>query len=284
MVRSPLHGRVIILTGASSGFGALTARRLAAEGARLVLVARRRERLEALAAELSAEAAVEAGDVTVPDDRRRVVDTALQTFGRIDVLINNAGMGRLDWLKNLTPAEIDRMIDVNFRAPLQLTRLVVPHMLRAGRGHIVHVASLASFIAMPPYVIYAATKFGLKGFADALRREVEPLGIRVTAVYPAPAWTEFPDANGESVFRPFFSSRRWLFLDPERVAGAIVRALKRPRAHVYVPGWIRLLIQAEALSPRLADVVIARWITRPHWQAETRRQNLEGERDLVDRD
>jgi len=268
-----LTGRVVLLTGASSGFGALAAERLAARGARLVLMARRKERLEALAQRLPTPALVVPGDVTLPEDRERVVNLARKTFGRIDVLVNNAGFGRLDWLKNLTPEEIDRMIDVNFRAAVHLTHLVLPEMLRRGQGHVVFLASLASFIAMPPYVLYAPTKFALRGFADALRREVSPLGIHVTAIYPAPAATEFAAHIGESVFLPFFSSRRWLFLDPALVADKLVASLERPRAHVFVPWWIRFLIWGEALSPSLADALIVRLLTRPYWERETKREH-----------
>ncbi|CAM3426451.1 SDR family NAD(P)-dependent oxidoreductase [Hydrogenibacillus schlegelii] len=266
----PLRGRVVVLTGASSGFGERTARRLAVEGARLVLAARRAERLEALRRNLPTEAVAVSADVTDPAARRRIVEAALSAFGRIDVLIHNAGLGRLDWLDNLAPDEIDRMIDVNFRAPIHFTREALPHLVPG--GHVVFVASLASFTATPPYVIYAATKFGLKGFADALRRELRPRGLRVTAVYPAPARTEFTAHNGESVFLPFVSHPRWLFLDPDRVARAIVAALKRPRAHVFVPGWIRPIAWAEGVVPGLVDAVVGPLFVRPFWAREARRR------------
>ena len=152
-------GKTIVITGASAGIGAASARRFAAEGGRLVLAARGQERLEAIARELDAIAVPT--DVADPAATQRLVDRALQATGRIDVLVNNAGAHHRGPFSDLTPEQVGQMVDVNLRAPLVLTSQALPH-LRITQGVVVHVASLAGFVPLPDATTYSGTKAGLR--------------------------------------------------------------------------------------------------------------------------
>ena len=161
-----LQNKVVLITGASSGFGADAARLFAKEGAIVVLTARRIDRLTALAEEIrlaGGQALAVPLDVAEQAKINEAVQTVLDTFGRIDILLNNAGLGRLDWLETLDPAaDIDIQIDVNLRGVLQVTRAVLPSMLARRAGHIINMSSVAGLIAAPMYSIYAATKYGVR--------------------------------------------------------------------------------------------------------------------------
>ena len=149
-----------------------------------------KELLTALAEEIriaGGQAFVVPLDVAEQTQIDSAVKTVLDQFGRIDILLNNAGMGRLDWFETLDPAiDIDRQIDVNLRGVLQVTRAVLPSMLARRSGHVINMASVAALIAAPMYTVYAATKYGMRGFTDALRRDVAPFGIRVSRNLPRP--------------------------------------------------------------------------------------------------
>ena len=168
-----MTGRVVIVTGASSGIGEAAARAFGARGDSVVLAARRRERLQAIAASLPDSLPITA-DVTRPDDRERLVKETLTRFGRIDVLVNNAGVGMYDWIDKQSEEALSQEVANNLLAPLLLTRAVIRVMLRAGRGVIINVGSIASRVGAPTTSIYNATKFGLHGFTEALRRELGP--------------------------------------------------------------------------------------------------------------
>jgi len=159
-----LAGQVVIATGASSGIGEATARHFAREGCKLVLAARRLDRLNAVAAEIHAlggEACVVQTDLSQLCQIESLVSTVLSKYGQIDILLNNAGFGRLNWLDQLALVEdIQSMLAVNLEAVIAATRLVLPSMLERGRGHIINLASLASFIPTPTYTIYSASKAG----------------------------------------------------------------------------------------------------------------------------
>ena len=193
----PLPGQVIIITGASSGIGAATARRLARGGARLVLSARRADPLHALARELdpagTAVLAV-AGDVTSDADRRRLVATTLGKFGRIDGLVNNAGYGTRGPVEIVPVDAIRKNYETNVFALIALTQLVLPHLRGRGDGCIVNIGSVAGRIARPLSSIYDSTKHALEAITDGLRGELKPFGVRVTLIRPGFIVTEFIDA------------------------------------------------------------------------------------------
>ncbi|MBE3066121.1 MAG: SDR family oxidoreductase, partial [Chloroflexi bacterium] len=173
-MKDPTNGKVVIITGASSGIGAAVARRLAHDGMRLTLAARRLDRLEQVAAEVEAlggEALVVQTDVRNRDELQRMVQTTLDRWGHIDVLLNNAGLGHDKPLIRIKPEKIRDEIHINLIAVIECAQVVLPVMLHQKSGHIINVASMAGLIATPGSTIYSATKFGVNGFSDALRRE-----------------------------------------------------------------------------------------------------------------
>jgi NAD(P)-dependent dehydrogenase (short-subunit alcohol dehydrogenase family) len=192
-----LTGQVVIITGASSGIGEAAARRLVRGGARVVISARRVERLEALARELDPTGAgvlAVAGDITSEAVRRQLVTAALEKFGRIDALVNNAGYGTRGPVE-LVPVEIIRKnFETNVFALVALTQLVVPAMRERGSGCIINIGSVAGKIARPLSSIYDSTKHALEALTDGLRGELKPFGVRVTLIRPGFILTEFIEA------------------------------------------------------------------------------------------
>ncbi len=268
-----LMGRAAIISGASSGIGAATARAPGREGMRLVLCARRADRLTEVASEaraLGGQAIVVPGDVR---DRASIDDLIARTlaeYGQIDVLFNNAGLGRLGWLEQIDPADVRLQIDVNLLGAIDAAQAVLPHMLRRRGGHIINMGSLAGLIASPAYAAYAATKFGLRGFTEALHREVAPWGVQVSGVYPAGVETEWGDRAG---FRRRIGATvaRRLRLSPEYVAEAVVRLVKHPRRQLILPPIARVLVWIDRVAPWAAD-----WVTRRFVLAERKDPVEEG--------
>jgi NAD(P)-dependent dehydrogenase (short-subunit alcohol dehydrogenase family) len=192
-----LHGQVVVLTGASAGIGEATARRLARGGARLVLSARRADRLESLARELDptgANVATVAGDVTVAADRQRLVETAFAKFGRIDALVNNAGYGTRGPIERVPVDLIRRNFETNLFSLIALTQLVLPAMRERGSGCIVNIGSVAGRISRPLSSVYDSTKHALEAITDGLRGELKPFGVRVSLIRPGFILTEFIEA------------------------------------------------------------------------------------------
>ncbi|MFL9826260.1 SDR family oxidoreductase [Rhodoplanes sp. SY1] len=188
-----LEGKVVVITGASSGLGEATARRLAANGAKLVLGARRIDRLEALAVELglSPQAAVQT-DVTRLDQVERLVGRAVEQHGRVDVILNNAGLMPHSLLEHGRVEDWDRMIDVNLRGVLHGIAAVLPHMKAQKSGHIINVSSVAGHKVRPGSAVYAATKTAVRVISEGLRQEVKPYNIRTTVISPGAVATELP--------------------------------------------------------------------------------------------
>jgi NADP-dependent 3-hydroxy acid dehydrogenase YdfG len=253
-----LANKVILITGASSGFGADAARLFAREGCIVVLTARRLDRLTTLAEQIRAaggQALEMTLDVTRQSQIDKTVRTVLDTFGRIDILFNNAGFGRLDWLETLEPAaDIDSQIDTNLRGLIQVTRAVLPSMLARRSGTIINMSSVAGLLPAPMYSIYAATKFGVRGFTDALRREVVSFGIQVCGIYPGPAVTQFGQfASADAAIKKNIKVPGWIYMSSDFVARRIVRLAKRPRRTVVLPWWFIPLKGINTLFPGLVD-------------------------------
>ena len=188
-----IANKVVVITGASSGLGEAAARHLAAHGATVVLGARRADRIEALAAELTAaghKARAVVTDVTDRDQVRNLVDAAVREFGRIDVMLNNAGLMPLAPLERLKVDEWDRMIDVNIKGVLYGIAAALPHMKERRSGHIINVSSVYGHVVDPGATVYCATKFAVRALSEGLRREVKPYDIRTTVISPGAVSTE----------------------------------------------------------------------------------------------
>lgn len=263
-----LTDKVVLITGASSGFGAQAAHLFAAEGAKVVLAARRLDRLQKLADEIQdagGEAIAVPVDVVNQGEISLMVETTLDVYGKIDILFNNAGFGRLDWLENLNGRrDIQTQIDVNLTGLIQVTREVLPHMLKRRSGHIINMSSVAGWTAAPLYSVYAATKFGVRGFTDALRREVKHLGVQVSGIYPGPAATEFGDHTNVSSAKEKVSSPSWARMSAEFVAKKVVQLAKRPRRVMILPWWFALLIWFDQHLPGISDFIQGRFAKENH--------------------
>jgi len=195
-----IKGKVVVITGASSGLGEATARLLSAEGASVVLGARRVERLQSLANELTAsggKALAVTTDVTHCDQVKRLVDAAVQKYGRIDVMINNAGLMPQAPLERLRVDEWDRMIDVNIKGVLYGIAAALPYMKQQKAGHIINVSSVAGHKVVPAGAVYCATKHAVRALSEGLRMEVKPYNIRTTVISPGAVATELPDSISE---------------------------------------------------------------------------------------
>ncbi len=247
------RGRVALVTGASSGIGAATARVFAGAGLRVALCARRKDRLEQLAADLiarGAEVTAHAVDVTDALAVRAMVDDVAARWGRLDVLVNNAGRGFVATLEQTTAEELRALMELNAVAVLGVNQAALPIMRRQGRGHIINISSVVGRRAVPYRAAYSATKFALGALSEALRVELTGTGIAVTLVYPIrTAGTEFHEVEVQKVpWRPMGPVQ-----PAERVARSILRCVRRPRPEVY-PYWpVRILAVMSVIAPGLVD-------------------------------
>jgi short-subunit dehydrogenase len=254
---------VVLITGASSGIGAASARAFARRGFQVILAARRIEQLEHLADELRSgypecEALPIQADVSRPDDIRSTVTSGLERFGKIDILFANAGSAALGWLEELDPErEIQDQLRANLEGVVLTAREVLPHMQARRKGHIILMSSLAGWIPTPTYSVYAASKFGVRGFGGALRREVSAWGIQVSTVYVGAVRTGFAD---EAVRRRKTGWRTpvSMVLSPENVAESIIGLTRHPRATLVLPPYYRLVIWLDFIWPGLLDRLAAK--------------------------
>lgn len=246
----PLIGEVAIVTGASSGIGAVTARVLAARGANVVLAARRRAELEAQARAIEADAGQSIAvpvDVADPDQVARLVERALAAFGKVDVLVNNAG---INWSRPLARSDADdivRVVGIDLLGAMVLTRAVLPGMLDRRHGAIVSVGSLSGRVAMEP--LYSAAKYGLRGFSLSLRRQLAGSGVSVSLVSPG---------NIRTAMTGHLQAR---LPEPDLVATTIADLVTRPRREVVVPRRHYVIAWLEEALPGLADLAYR----RRHW-------------------
>jgi len=236
-----LGGARVLVTGATGGIGDAIARALHERGARVLLSGRRQDALEALARRLGERAGVLVADLAGRD----VPGDLAAAAGAVDVLVANAALPASGRVEDFDHDEIDRALDVNLRAPIQLTRALLPGMLERGRGHLVFVSSLSGKVASPRSGIYSATKFGLRGFAAGLREDVKPKGIGVTVVFPGFVRDAGLFAESGVKLPPWVATRT-----PDQVAAAVVLGIERERAEVDVaPLGLRLGTRIAGLAP-----------------------------------
>jgi uncharacterized protein len=261
-----LNGATILLTGATGGLGRAIARALDDRGARVLLSGRRAEQLEELSAELDGRAECLPADLAERDAPASLAERA----GAVDVLVANAGLPASGVVDDFTPEQIDRALDVNLRAPVQLTRALLPGMLERGRGHVVLVSSLAGKVAPVRSALYSATKFGLRGFGAGLREDLHGSGVGVTVVFPGLIREAgmFAEAG---VRLP-----RWVgTATPDEVAAAVVRGIERDRAEIDVaPLGLRLGTTLALMAP-----VTAGRVQRQLGSAKIANATAEGQRE-----
>jgi short-subunit dehydrogenase len=257
---------VIIITGASSGIGKATAKLFSSHGYRVVLAARRLGQLQDIVEDIlkiRGEAVAVQTDVSMYEDIEHLIEETLKYYGQIDVLFNNAGFGHMNWLENFEiETDIQHQLKVNLEGLILLSREVLPHMIERRCGHIINMSSLAGFISTPTYSIYAASKFGIRGFTEALRREVGIWGIHVTGIYPGGVKSEFRDHMG--MYRKTgITTPSWLLLSSEEVAEAVYQATIRPHRAVVLPKIMFTAIFLNRFFPWFIDWIIARRFTIP---------------------
>lgn len=252
-----LRGQVAIVTGASSGIGRATAERFAAEGMRVVLGARRVERLAAVAdgiRRMGGMARAVETDVTRPEQLGRLVEETVTAFGRVDVLVNNAGLGYFGPVESTPVDEVRYLVDVNVMGTLHGIQAVVPIMRRQRSGHIINVASIVGKRATPGNGAYSATKFAQVALSESLRLELRSAGIQVSVICPVSTLTEFFEVAGAR--SPMKFTAAGPTFSPEQVAAAIVRCVRRPRPEVMIYRPARFLVVLNALAPRLVDRIL----------------------------
>jgi NADP-dependent 3-hydroxy acid dehydrogenase YdfG len=231
-MNNSIEGKVVVITGASSGLGEATARLLSAEGATVVLGARRVGRLKSLADELAghgAKALAVETDVTDYDQVKKLVEAAVQRFGRVDVMINNAGLMQQSPLERLKINEWDRMIDINIKGVLYGIAAALPHMKRQKSGQIINVSSVAGHKVTPLGAVYAATKHAVRALSEGLRQEVKPYNIRTTVISPGAVATELPNSITEPEVAANMHKFYEAFAIPaDSFARAVVFAMSQP--------------------------------------------------------
>jgi len=240
-----LQGKVVLITGASAGIGQASARALAHEGAKLVLTARRKERLEQLVAEakkLGTEAVTVIGDAREEETAKQAVAAALKAFGRIDILINNAGMGNYKNLVDTSAGDYDQMMDSNVRTSFLFARHTVPVMIQQHSGTVLMISSMAGVYGFAGEAVYCASKFAQVGFAQGLDKELRPHGIKVGTICPGGVKTEFALGLG----RTEASVKESAMLEAEDVAQAVLFACTQPAGARIIQ--IQMRTMAEGLT------------------------------------
>jgi len=263
-----LRDKVVLITGASSGFGEDAARLFAKEGCKVVLAARRLEKLQLLADEIQnagGEALAIPVDINDSYEIKVMVQSAIDLYGHIDILFNNAGFGSVDWFENLdTHRHIETLIHVNLVGTMLATHEVLPYMLKRRSGHIINMSSVSGLVAPPSNTTYSASKQGMRAFTDSLRRELAPIGIKVSGIYPGPAATEFGQKLEMTRSRAASKRLGYSHLPSEYVAKRVVGVAKRPVRSLVIPWWYRILTSTEAVFPVLIDWVTYPFVKRNH--------------------
>ena len=255
-----VHGRTILITGASYGIGAALARAVARAGGQVVLLARTQEALEHVAAEVRAGGGqarifpVDLADAAAVERVARVIEAEV---GTPDILVNNAGIGRWLFLEETDPSEAQAMMAVPYFAAFYVTRAFLPAMLRRGSGQIVNVNSPASLVAWPGATAYTAARWALRGFTEALRADLRGTGLRVTAVIPGKVSSTYFTHNPGTEERAPWIAKLLGTITPERAAAEILRGIEHDRRQVVLPGRYRLLYVVHRIWPRLVGWLAA---------------------------
>ena len=231
-MKENIAGKVVVITGASSGLGEATARLLSEQRAIVILAARRADRIQSLARELTdkgGKALAVTTDVTQVDQVKKLVDTAVQNFGRIDVMINNAGLMQQSPLERLKIDEWDNMVDINIKGVLYGIAAALPHMKEQKSGQIINVSSVAGHKVIPPGAVYCATKHAVRALTEGLRMEVKPYNIRTTIISPGAVATELPShITEEDIAKGMLGFYDSFAIPADSFARAVVFAMSQP--------------------------------------------------------
>lgn len=260
MARRKIAGSRAVVTGASSGIGRETARELCRQGAKVVLTARRADRLKALADEIAAAggaAEVVVGDITNPMVQLKAVQTAQEKLGGLDILVNNAGIGTVGPFEESDPQRLRKVMDVNFFALAEMTRLALPFLKMGTRPIVVNVSSILGHRGAPYNSEYSASKFAVQGFSEAVRTEFIRHGIDVLVVSPGTTETEFFDRLIHKSAGPCWPEHK--AVSAAEVARQIVRAIRKGKHEIIPYRWGKFLCWLNRLSPRLTDWVMSRY-------------------------
>jgi short-subunit dehydrogenase len=258
-----LHGRRILITGASSGIGRCLAEQAAAEGAQVILSARSADILEGLAESLQArgfQAIPVSADVTLEADRSRLLQTAVDRLGGLDVLINNAGVASFGHFATSSEAILRQIMEVNFFAPAELIRSAIPVLVEGNQPAIVNVASMCGRRGLPAWTEYSASKFALCGLTEALRGEMARFDIDVLLIVPGLTQSDLPRhlLRNEGRMKIDFQGG----MTPEEVASAVLSALRKNRTETVLGREARWMLRVHRFWPRLLDRLIARRVNK----------------------
>ena len=258
-----MRDRVTVITGASAGIGRAVAEQAGARGAAVVLSARRVDQLEAIAAGIVAKggrALAVPGDVTRDDDMQALVARAIDVFGRIDVMVCNAGIGFHDTFEGTGPDVMRRLVDVNLMGTLYAARAAMPHFRAQGSGHLIAVSSIVGRRGIAGSAVYAATKAAQIGLIEGIRAETFGTNIHASVVYPVSTRTEFRDAIKRDFGQDFSGTGPQQSAD--EVARAIIDCIRTPRPEVYPLGNAKWLSVVSVIAPGLADKLVQKYTRR----------------------
>lgn len=247
-------GKVVVITGASSGIGKESAIKFAKLQARVVLVSRNKEKLEEVAKELSkfqTQTLVCVCDISQKDEVSRMASQVLEKFGTVDILVNNAGFGIYGNFNDLTVEEVESQMATNYFGMMYCTKAFLPKMLEKKSGHIVNVASVAASFGIPAMAAYCASKFAMLGFSEALYHELRGSGVGITVVSPIMVRTNFFD-NGSFKRMPRYT----MALGASTVADAVLRAASSPRLEIVTPQIVRIAIWFKQTLPYLINPIV----------------------------
>lgn len=260
-MKRDLKNRRAIITGASSGIGRETAFELVRHGVGVVVVARREDRLRELVDQIAAlggKVEPVVGDITDPEIRQRALDAAQSKLGGLDILVNNAGIGAMGLFESADPQRVRRIMEVNFFALVEMTRLALPLLKQGVTPMVVNVSSILGHRGTPHNSEYSASKFAVQGFSESIRAEFTRLGIDVLVISPGTTETEFFDRAIEKTTEPNWPKHKPI--TASAVAKQIVRAMRAGRHEIIPYRWGRVLCWLNRLSPRLVDGLMARYV------------------------
>lgn len=250
------ENKVVVITGASSGIGEAAAEQFAKKGANLVLVARRKEKLEQVEKNLSkysVKILICVCDVSDKDQVKQMADKTIETFSKIDILVNNAGFVIYGNVKELSIEDIESQMKTNYFGTIYCTKSFLPHFLKQNFGHIVNVASVGASFGVPGIASYCATKYAMLGFSEGLHHELHDTGVGVTVVSPIMVRTSLFDHPS---FKNFTKHATGISLSSETVANAIIKASNSSRLEIVVPSFVRIGIWFKQTFPFLINPII----------------------------